>query len=55
MAQITNKNYSGFWSTRVSPQTRSSAFLIQIFAMKRCPIAAKIAGSIGLLPYCGLS
>ena len=36
---------SGFWSLSTSPQTSASAFLVLFFfAMKRCPIAAKIAG-----------
>ena len=29
--------------------------LFYFFAMKRCPIAAKIAGSIGILPCCALN
>ena len=48
-----------FWSLRASPQTCGSAFLIFSFfflvAMKRCPIAAKVAGSIGIRPYCVLN
>ena len=44
------------WSPCASPQTRMSAFLDYFFgAMKRCPIAAKIAGSIGILPCCVLN
>ena len=35
-----------------APQTRASAFLFIIFfAMKQCPITAKIAGLIGILPH----
>ena len=50
--QQTNK-LSSFWFPRVSPQTRMSAFFVFLLvAMKRCPIAAKIAGSIGILPRC---
>ena len=47
---------SGVWSLRSSPQTCASAFLVffVFFAMKQCPIAAKIAGSIGILPCCVL-
>ena len=42
---------SSFWS-----QTRALAFLIFFFfAMKRCPIAATIAGSIGILLRCVLN
>ena len=38
-------------------RTRASAFLISgfFFAMKQCPIAAKITGSIGILPCCALN
>ena len=50
------KNVSGFLSPRASPQTRASAFLLLFLgAMKRCPIAAKIAGLIGNLPRCVLN
>ena len=41
------KRVRGFWSARASPQTCTSAFLMFCcfsFAVKRCPIAAKIAG-----------
>ena len=36
------------------PQARASPFLFNIclFATKRCPLAAKIAGSIGIVPCC---
>ena len=50
-----NKKVSGFWSLHTWPQTSTSAFLIHFFAMKRCPIAAKIAGSIGIMPCCALN
>ena len=51
------KKVSGFWLPRASPQSRASEFLVFFFffAMKRCPIAAKIAGSIGILPCCVLN
>ena len=51
------KKDPGFWSPRASPQTRASAFWINLFfvAMKRCPIAARIAASIGILPCCALN
>ena len=50
------KKVSSFWSPRESPQTRASAFLIFFFfAVKRCPIAARIAGSIGILPCCAFN
>ena len=39
------KKVSGF----LSPQTPASAFSLFFGAMKRCPIAAKIAGSIGIV------
>ena len=45
------KIISGFWYLRALPQTHSSELLVfSLFAIKRCPIAAKIAGSIGILP-----
>ena len=43
------KNVSGFWSPLVQPRTR---FVFFSFGIKRCPIAAKIAGLIGILPCC---
>ena len=50
------RKVSGFWSPRVSPQTCLSAFLIFFFfAMKRCPVTAKIAGSIRILLCCVLN
>ena len=51
------KKVSTFWSPRALPQTRASAFLVFvfIFAMKRCSIAAKIAGSIGILSQRGMN
>ena len=49
------KKVSGFWSPHASPQTSTSALLIFLFfAMKLCPIAAKISGSIRILPCCVL-
>ena len=44
-------------SIRPKKSLCTSAFLIFFFclAMKRCPIAAKIAGSIGILPCCVLN
>ena len=51
------KKVCDFWSLRASPQTPVSAFFNFFFffyAMKRCPIAVKIAGSIGILPHCVL-
>ena len=52
LVQLGKQKVSSFWSQHASPQTSTSAFLILIFfcAMKRCPIAAKIAGSSGILP-----
>ena len=44
---------SCFLSPHASPQTRTSAFVV--FATKQCPIAAKIAGSIGIMPCCILN
>ena len=50
-SEAKNKNVSGFWSPRKLRQTSALAFLVFSFcAMKRCPIAAKIVGSIGILP-----
>ena len=48
---------SGFWSPHASPQTRASTFLNHVLfvALKRCPIATTIAGSIGFLPFCVLN
>ena len=44
MFSVLAKKVSGFWSLRALPQSRASAFLnfLLFFAMKRCPIAAKI-------------
>ena len=40
---------SGLHACHLRP-TRRHFYFYLIFAMKRCPIAAKIAGSIGILP-----
>ena len=54
--QLRPKEFFSFWSLCVSPQTSTSAFLIFFFfAMKRCPIAVRIAGSIRILPFCALN
>ena len=51
----TTAKICSFWSPRLSPQHFIIIFIIIIFsflfvvAMKRCPIAAKIAGSTGIL------
>ena len=42
---------SGLCARHLKP-ARMSAFLLFYFAMKQCPIAAKIAGSIGILLCC---
>ena len=48
-----DKNVSGFWSRahRLRPRISICSFL-GFPPMKRCPIAAKIAGLIGILPCC---
>ena len=44
---------SGLRARRLRPARLHCYFIC--FAMKRCPIAAKIAGSIGILPCCVLN
>ena len=55
LSQGNNKKVCGFWSPRMSPYTCTSPFLFIFVAMKRCSIAARIAGSIGILPCCVLN
>ena len=47
IGKANTKNVSGCWFPRASP--------LFLCAMKRCPIVAKIAGSIGILPCCVLN
>ena len=47
---IRPKIVSGFWSLRAPLFLFIDLFVC--LTMKRCPIAAKIAGSIGILPCC---
>ena len=46
---------SGLRVHRLRPARRHFYYLKFLSAMKRCPIAAKIAGSIGILPCCVLN
>ena len=46
---------SRFWSVRRLRPARRHFYFFFLFAMKRCPIAAKIAGSIGILLRCVLN
>ena len=46
------KNVYGFWSLCVALDPHIGIYSFLVFAMKRCPITAKIAG---LLPYCVLN
>ena len=47
--------YTALGARRLRPARRHFEFYLFILAMKRCPIAAKIAGSIRILPCCVLN
>ena len=51
------KKVSGLLASRLRPARRHFFLFLSccFFAMKRCPIAAKIAGSNGILPGCVLN
>ena len=54
------KGQKSLWflvSAHVASDPRVTIFNFQniFFAMKRCPIEAKIAGSIGIMPCCAFS
>ena len=46
------KMHSDLFVCIVNVENKSQLSFKVYFAMKRCPIAAKIAGSIGIMPCC---